>query len=259
MPLRIDELCTMLASADPYERDEVAYSTLATRVLGGDVDGGLADLGNRVAANFGHPEIHARTFAPLVLDVVVTRDQVTRELDVETVRRWRDAFAAWWSAETDLRGYDSVIGWLHAIAHGADFVGSLGTHPLMTADELTALLGLAAARVIEPTEHNFRDFEDDRLACAMAAVLSRPELTADTATAWLTPVRDAIAGMATSVPTVWLSNTVRTMNSLYVAVARGVRMYTPPGVEPTPLVAPHRDAILDAVADTLRGARRYLG
>ncbi|HEY2792750.1 MAG TPA: DUF2785 domain-containing protein [Micromonosporaceae bacterium] len=258
-PQSIDDLCALLTSADPYERDEVAYSGLAERIMAGEADGSLTLIGDRVAANLTHPALHARTFVPLVLDLIVTRDQTNRELDIEAVYRWRDAFAAWWSSETDLRGYDEKVGWLHAIAHGADFVGAVGLHPLLTADDLTTLLDLTAARVITPTEHNFRDFEDDRLACAMAAVLSRPELSAAAATGWLTAVRDAIAGMAESLPTVWLSNTVRTMNSLYVAVGRGVRMYAPPGVEPPPLVAPHRDAILETVADTLREARRYLG
>ncbi|NNG39004.1 DUF2785 domain-containing protein [Flexivirga sp. ID2601S] len=39
---------------------------------------------------------------------------------------WTDAVLAWWPAEQDLRGYDEQLGWVHAVAHGADAVGALG-------------------------------------------------------------------------------------------------------------------------------------
>jgi hypothetical protein len=39
------------------------------------------------------------------------------------------AFADWYPAETDLRGYNPELGWLHAVAHGADLLGAFGQHP----------------------------------------------------------------------------------------------------------------------------------
>ncbi|HZE00056.1 MAG TPA: DUF2785 domain-containing protein, partial [Micromonosporaceae bacterium] len=45
---------------------------------------------------------------------------VTGELTDERVRDWQRAVGAWFLGETDLRGWDDQLGWLHAIAHGAD-------------------------------------------------------------------------------------------------------------------------------------------
>lgn len=50
------------------------------------------------------------------------RDARTGELDPDAVPRWRDVFAAWWLAESDLRGWGSRLGRRHAVARGADTV-----------------------------------------------------------------------------------------------------------------------------------------
>ena len=42
---------------------------------------------------------------------------------------WLAAFTSWYPAETDLRGYDQKLGWLHAVAHGADLLGAFGRCP----------------------------------------------------------------------------------------------------------------------------------
>lgn len=56
--------------------------------------------------------MQARTFAPLALAVVL--DRGADRLSTATVERWYDAFAAWYPAEADTRGWDDALGWLHA-------------------------------------------------------------------------------------------------------------------------------------------------
>ncbi|MFH8258481.1 DUF2785 domain-containing protein [Streptomyces roseolus] len=73
------------------------------------------------AARSDDPEIRARAFAPLVLDVIVARGG----LDPTRLA----AFRRWYPAETDLRGHDARLGRLHAVAHGADLLGSFGSPP----------------------------------------------------------------------------------------------------------------------------------
>ncbi|WP_351237282.1 hypothetical protein [Streptomyces sp. NPDC002133] len=63
-----------------------------------------------MAARFTDSQIQARTFAPLVLDMIVSRGDFRQS--------WLDAFATWFAAETDLQSYDPVLGWLRA---GAGF------------------------------------------------------------------------------------------------------------------------------------------
>jgi Protein of unknown function (DUF2785) len=80
----------------------------------------MTALGDRMTQRLSHTGIRARTFAAMILAWVVLRDARTEELPVECVPGWQATFAAWWREETDLRGWDAQLGWLHAVAHGAD-------------------------------------------------------------------------------------------------------------------------------------------
>ena len=86
-----------------------------------------------MAARFTDPEIQSRAFAPLLLATLV------REGDYEP--GWQTAFARWYPAEADLRGYDVKLGRLHAVAHGADLLGALGWCPRTDPEPLPALAG----------------------------------------------------------------------------------------------------------------------
>jgi uncharacterized protein DUF2785 len=246
----VDELTEALTSPDPVLRDEQAYPILASWVLDGRLDSELTRLGDRMVAMFGHPEIQARSFAALILATVVHRDTAAGVLAAPDVLRWRDGFAAWWLSETDLRGWDSERGWLHAVAHGADVVGELGLSPRLGAGDLAGLLDLACARLLARTGELFAHEEDDRVALAMATVLTRAELSAQAATGWLVAVGQDFEkvepGPLPFPP--YVPNTLRTLRSLYLMVDRGFRADL--DAEGT-LLPPYRDAILPALGEVL--------
>ncbi|WP_418960337.1 DUF2785 domain-containing protein [Streptomyces tritici] len=220
------ELAHALRHPDPEIRDGAPYVVLRTWIQRDVIAGALrARLGAMMAERFAAPEIQARTFAPLVLDMIVGRG------DFEST--WLTAFCAWYPAETDLRGHDPELGWLHAVAHGADLLGAFGLHPSV---DPTTMLALAADRLLAPTDQLFGQQEDDRLAQAVARTLTRPELTEAEATGWLTPVETAFAaGPPAGVPTTaaHISNAMRTLRMLYLLADVGVRT-TPAG----PVVRP---------------------
>ena len=244
----VDELTDALRSPDPVRRDDQAYPVLATWILAGHLDGQLAALGERITGLFDHPAIQARTFAALILASLVRRDAKAEVLDAPTVLRWSDRFARWWLAETDLRGFDERLGWLHAIAHGADVVGELGQSTRLGRDDLIGLLDLACSRLIADTAYVFAHQEDDRVALAVATVLTRPELSAEAATGWLGPVRRYFeAGQPGPVPAP-AANTMRTLRSLYLMADRGFR---PDPGSPGPVRPPHRAEIMAAVGEVL--------
>lgn len=60
------ELFDGLCSPDPVLRDDQAYPVLATWIISGKLDDHLAAIGERAIAQFGHPELQARTFAALI-------------------------------------------------------------------------------------------------------------------------------------------------------------------------------------------------
>jgi len=224
----VDELVLMLAAADPVVRDEQAYRVLATWIRRGVLDGRLAALGDTMAERLRHPEIQARTFAPLILAAALERD-----LPVE--RRWYEEFTAWWPAEEDTRGWDEHLGWLHAVAHGADLAGSFGAR--LPPDDLPDLLATIARRVVAPTSYRYEQMEEDRVAEAAVRILRRPELTASAATGWLETVDELFATGEPGPLPVPVANTLAVLRATYVMADRHALH--------------HRTAVTDAIAARL--------
>lgn len=247
----VDELIDALCSPDPALRDEQAYPVLTAWIMAGSLDDQLSSLGERAVRLLAHSQIQARTFAALILAALVHRDTTADVVDTQTLLRWSDSFADWWLAETDLRGWDDQLGWLHAVAHGADVVGELGLSPRLGGDNLAGLLDLARARLLAPTGYVFAHQEDDRVALAMATVLARSELTSVAATSWLDDVRLHFESSRPGPVPAPAANTMRTLRSLYLMVDRGFRSDPEQNDQ---LIPPHRSEILAALGGVLHQA-----
>lgn len=206
------ELSTALADPDPAVRDGAPYSVLARWIRLGVLDDQLKWLGDAMAARFADERIEARAFAPLVLAWIAEHGVVADN--------WVGAFRAWYPAETDLRGHDGTLGWLHAVAHGSDLLGVFGRDTRVAP---ALMLATASERLTAPTGFVWRDAEEDRLACAIALTLTRPELTEAESVAWLAPIADAFHAIEPGPPPAWASNALRTLRMLYILAVRGVR------------------------------------
>ncbi|MCX4744236.1 DUF2785 domain-containing protein [Kitasatospora sp. NBC_01287] len=243
-PELVAEVSAALRSPDPVVRDDQAFVLLARWIP--DLPTAIRhSLGTEMAARFTDPEIQSRTFAPLVLAALVRHGAYDPA--------WLAAFARWYPAETDLRGYDPELGWLHAAAHGADLLGALGRCP--QADPVP-LLELAVARLLAPTEHLFDAMEDDRLGLAIALTLTRAELTERQAVDWLRPITAEFRSGQPGPMPAHASNTMRTLRVVHLLASRGVRPhpYTGDAVE-----LPHAAAVREAVAAVLAIAAPYAG
>ncbi|MFJ9815286.1 DUF2785 domain-containing protein [Streptomyces sp. NPDC101151] len=232
----LDTLVEDLRSPDSAVRDDGAYRA-AVRwipVLG---PGERVRLGDRITVHLKAPAVQARSFAPLILARIAEAG--------DWQPRWWRAFADWYPAETDLRGHDPELGWVHAAAHGADLLAVLARQP---GRQALPLAELAVARLLAPTDHLFDAQEDDRIAHALAQILGHPGLTEADSVRWLAPIADAFrAGEPGPVPA-WASNTMRTLRMLYVLADRGLsgRSTDEPRRSPT-----HRGALLEELARTL--------
>ena len=239
----IAELTGMLRSPDPVVRDRQAYSVLATWIGRGVLSTQqLRALGDEMIPRFGDSEIQARTFAPLILDAIVIAGVFEPS--------WVPPFERWYVAEEDLRGYDAKLGWLHAVAHGADLLGTLGLH---SAVEPVQMLRLGIGRLLTPTQYVFRDLEDDRLGHALAVTLTRPDLTDSDATDWLDPAVRAFATPPAEGIAPEVTNTIRTLRALYVFADHGVRA----GTGKTLTELPHREHIMTKITDVIRMVTPY--
>ncbi|AUG78770.1 hypothetical protein CFP65_4001 [Kitasatospora sp. MMS16-BH015] len=241
-PALLAELGAALRSPDPVLRDEQAFTLLA-RWVPESPEAWLRPLGDELADRLTDREIQARSFAALVLARLVRRGMYEE--------RWLTAFRRWYPAEGDLRGHDPELGWLHAVAHGADLLGEFGRCARVAP---TAMLELAAARLLAPTAHVFDAMEDDRLGAAIAMTLTRGELTAEESVAWLAPIEaDFLAGEPGPVPA-YASNAMRTLRVVYLSADLGVR---PAGA--AAVGVRHPAAVKTGVAGVLRRCAPYLG
>jgi hypothetical protein len=238
-PSRADilaEVCEALRSRDPVVRDEQAFTLLVSWIPGLDSAERHA-LGDVMRQRLDDKEIQARTFAPLILAAVVEQG------DYDPV--WLAAFAQWYPAEQDVRGYDPDLGWLHAVAHGADLLGAFGLCPQV---DPVPLLDLAAARLLAHTDYVFAHQEDDRLGYAIGLTLTREELSEADAVGWLDPIAaDFAAGTPGPVPA-HASNSMRTLRFLYLLADRGVR---PEWNSGEPVQLRHHAMLCDRLADVL--------
>ncbi|MFJ8041531.1 DUF2785 domain-containing protein [Kitasatospora sp. NPDC096147] len=237
-------LLTGLRSPDPAVRDDHAYVRLAALVPELDEAERLR-LGDELAGRLGDPEVQARSFAALVLARLVEAGAHRAE--------WLAAFADWYPAEPDLRGYDPQMGWLHAAAHGADLLAAFGRHPEVPP---APLLELGVLRLLAPTGQVFDAMEDDRIGCALGVVLTREELTEREALGWLDPVVAEFGRAEPGPVPPFASNTLRTLRVVYLLADRGVR---PRGHQGDPLMLRHRAAVREAVAGVLAIAAPYAG
>ena len=241
----VAELSEMLRAADPVTRDEVAFTALS-RLIPRLSPPLRRRLGDTMSARFRDAEVQARTFAPLVLACLIRAG----EFDLS----WLAAFEAWYPCEQDLRGYDPELGWLHAVAHGADLLAAFGSGCPQVKPE--RMLKLAVDRLLAKTEYVLRDQEDDRLAYAMALTLTREELTEVTATMWLEPVAaDFAQGEPGPVPA-HATNTMRALRLLYLLVDRGVHPRW--GKEKAVLVR-HRETVKQRLAEVLAVVAPFAG
>lgn len=254
------DLCAMLGSPDPHVRDDTAYPVLAVWTGRGVLDGHLASLGDHLIGLIEGGPVYQRTFAAISLSWVVLRDARTGELSDDVVLRWLTDFSQWWRHETDLRAWDPELGWLHAPAHGADALRAFGRSGKLAAPQLQDLLELAADRLLTDCGYLYGHDEDDRIAYALATVLTRAELPAAAATGWLGRLHEAIASGAPGPVPPWAANTLRTLAALYIFADRGVTWYDPDTDSHGPLTPlPHAVELKYQIAATLRMPWRGLG
>lgn len=152
-----------LADAAPSTRDGWAYAELAEGIASGRFAGDTDVILATAVSRFGHDDVWARSFAPLLLAWLADAGVFDREAFA--------VFTRWYVGERDTRGYDPDHGWLHAVAHGADLLGVCIARGHISGDEALAVI---AQRLLAPGTA-WRHQEDARLArVVVTAVTAAP-------------------------------------------------------------------------------------
>ncbi|MGA8256518.1 MAG: DUF2785 domain-containing protein [Nocardioides sp.] len=186
------ELTAMLGSIDPQLRDGVASRTLSTWISRGIYDDLLPGLGDGMTAGLSEglgrrddDSVFRRSSSALIVRSCIERDNQRPLVSGGKVLDWGDRVATWLLREVDIRGFVPGRGWAHAVAHGADTIGTLAGSPHLGAAELAVLLDVIGERVCLPVEHLFVNGEPDRLAAAAVALLRRERVPFDVVEGWL--------------------------------------------------------------------------
>jgi Protein of unknown function (DUF2785) len=248
------ELTRMLGSNDPVVRDGTAYPALATWTSRGVYDDLLSGLGDGMAAGLavglGDRETDAvfrRSFSVLVLGECVARDNKVGLVPPTKVLEWGDRISTWYLRERDLRGFVPGKGWAHAVAHGADAIGTLAESPHFANPELTVLLDVLADRLTLPVDAPFAHGEPDRMAAATMCVLRRNVVPLSVLEPWVARLASAATARALrgTDPFLQRSNSEAFLRALYLQLS----------LAPQPPVC--RPDLLLVLVDALRRTNPY--
>jgi hypothetical protein len=157
-------------------------------------------MGSQMAHNLtvgigesGTDTVFLRAFSVLILATVVFRDEqceadvvdASAFLSEDEVRAWFEQGLIYLEGEKDLRGYVEEKGWAHAIAHAADLFRDLAQSRYLGALDLECLLNAIADKIVAPADRVYLYQEDERLAYAVMAALSRDLLDMAFLKQWL--------------------------------------------------------------------------
>jgi hypothetical protein len=244
----------MLGSTRPEVRDGTAFPALATWIENGVYDDLLAGLGDGMAAGLrvglGEREsdtVFRRSFSVLVLGECIARDNAAGLVPPGKVLEWGDRVSTWYLRERDTRGFVPGKGWAHAVAHGADAIGTLAESPHLDKAELTVLLDVLADRLTLPAEAQFVHGEPDRMAAATMCVLRRNVVPLSVLEPWVARLAAAATARLPrgTDPFLHRGNSESFLRALYLQLALAPR---PPAV---------RSDLLLVLVDALRRTNPY--
>lgn len=190
---RTEELLEFLRSPNPQLRDEFGYQILTEWILDGKyddrqlrgfMDRWLGDLKTGLG-EVGTDSVLIRSFAVLMLSILVYHDSKSPWLVDSDYQRVVDGTLDYFLAERDLRGYDSDKGWLHATAHTADVLKFLARNEKSEKATLQQILDSIAIKLTHPQRLIYVYGEDERLAATVLDVVKRELISEAEYSAWL--------------------------------------------------------------------------
>ena len=190
------EMNALVASPDPFLRDNVAYEAAARWIytdglLSPEEQRGMLALwtGN-LRQGLGERDGDAaflRSFSALNLSIIAARDNREPFLSKPEFDAFLDAMLAYFAGERDTRGYDPATGWVHAAAHTADTLKFLARNSKLDAAQQARLLAAIDAKA--------RDFgtvfqwaEDARIADVIVSLAARADFGQAAFDAWLATI-----------------------------------------------------------------------
>ena len=185
-------LFSYLGSIDPELRDDIAYIVYANWLkqekysreeLKSHVETLLPNLDKGISETESDT-VFLRAFSILLLAEIVHNDNKKPVLEKDQVRLILEKGLWYLEAEQDPRGYISVKGWAHALAHTADLLLVLARNRIIDGTDLSRMLSSISTKIIHSTNHVYIQGEDERLANAILEILRRDLIPSDQVESW---------------------------------------------------------------------------
>ncbi len=195
----LKELSAYFGSKDSELRDTLAYSittvwikhqTAITSVeLNSLVDEWLQNLRDGIGEE-GTDSVLKRSFSALCLVALAERDLKMPFLGEQRFRKLLTSGLAYLKEERDLRGFDPILGWIHATAHTADLLSALAENSLLRVEDQARLLEAITLR-LNSAHEIFTYGEQDRLARLAATIALRKDCDTAAFDRWLTAMDES--------------------------------------------------------------------
>jgi len=181
-----------LASIDPDLRDDIAYIVYANWLKRdmysrNEIRLHLQKLFSNLENDIGEIEsdsVFLRAFSILLLAEIVHNDNKKLLLEKEDIQSILEKGLWYLAAEKDPRGYVTVKGWAHSLAHTADLLMVLGKNRHVVQSELSRILTGIAEKIVQPNYYVYIHREDERLANAILEILQRDLLVYEEIENW---------------------------------------------------------------------------
>ena len=227
------EMNALLASPDPFLRDNVAYEAAARLIyfapsLSADEQRQIlaiwiANLRHGIGETSGDA-VFKRSFSALNLSVLASRDNAAPFLTQAEFDGFLDATLGYLAAERDMRGYDAAKGWIHTAAHTADVMKFLARNTKLTPAQQGRILSAIDAKSASAGAV-FAWGEDERLGQVVASLGRRTDLDKAAFEAWLAGITARRTALWASAPAIdpakypEVQNLKMILRSAYVALA----------------------------------------
>ena len=183
------EIFDHLGSPDPELRDELGLTALGTWIVdqGRLTPDEVRELGRRALGDegirhrlgaSGDDSVFRRSFSLLVLAILLYADNARGYLEEMEWREIVEALVAYCELERDLRGFVRERGWAHAVAHASDVVDEC-VKSRFSSSEICERLLAALDRLVAHGDEVFQAEEDERIAIALAAMISSGQLSVE--------------------------------------------------------------------------------
>jgi len=181
------ELVDCLGSPNPELRDRIGYE-LFTYWLRGD---NLSDTTRRDLlielsthlADSAQDVTPFRSFSALILSELMRSDAIRPFMTDSDRQALLDTAILALDEESDFRGLDPEVGWVHPVAHIADLLWRFTLHPQTSDQQATAILDAIRSKVA-PTVVAYTFNEGDRLARVISTLIQRRLVDASDIIEW---------------------------------------------------------------------------